>query len=232
MSKRNGTLRATSTTTPVHEIARSWTGGAGQCGVECTCGQFFDGFDTVREARNERWDHYLRSIEHPQWCLLDNCGRGGGTVHESADQAVKVEDGVEIGAWLYQPHESTEEPKILVEAQSVELTLDQAVQLRDMLDALLGSAGRPSHAQEVTEAVRLGAELERHAADSALQRVVEELAKTKILVDRSKAVTVGSLKGPDRQPVNRSRAAKATDCKVPAQRRVTVAVLADRVASL
>ena len=44
-----------------HYETAGWTGGPGECGVECVCGVSYDGFDTIAEASALLDDHIADS---------------------------------------------------------------------------------------------------------------------------------------------------------------------------
>lgn len=260
MSKRNRPSAAV-VTTVLHALLRSWTGGIGECGVECACGLIFDGFDTVTAARNARWDHYLDSIAHPAWCVRDWCGYGGSELHQGAEHAIPATHGALV-AQLGQVHAdvATADPVVTLIAGEdsptdfIELSLAQAEQLRDQLDALLGQAGRLTNEGAVKEAFRLGAEIYRdryvrgeaatvraYAAgytdgtagrepnlNSALAGMEPaDVAAATRAVRTGK--TVAALKDADRTPVNPRARTKSTDCKPTARLQVSARVPAARV---
>jgi hypothetical protein len=209
MGKRNRPSAATVTPTPVtHGLLRSWTGGIGECGVECECGLIFDGFESVIAARNARWDHYLDSIEHPVWCDRSWCGEGGGDLHGTPERRIEMGNDDSISAWLHERHGDAEDRGIMVSVDCfggvAGLTIDQAIQLRDNLEQLLAAAldgdvpVSPLAQKDIAEAFRVGREV-GHGQATGEWAVVDS-------------------KPAEPERVNRRRAPKTTDCKLPAQR--------------
>lgn len=206
MGKRNRLSAATVTPTPdAHGFHRSWTGGVGECGVECICGLIFDGFNTVQDARNEAWAHYLDSIPHPAWCDRGWCGEGGGDLHGTVEHRIELPDDGSISTWLHERHGDPADRGVMVSVDCSHgfagLTVEQAAQLRDALDAVVATAtGGPTRAEEIAEAFRVGQQI------GGLQQATSWEATNR----KPRRGTAGA--------VNPRPAAKSTDCKVPAQR--------------
>lgn len=234
MRKRNRPSVAAVTPTPEsHAHARVWGALPGECGVECSCGLLFDGFETRIAARNAHWDHYLDSIDHPAWCVREVCGEGGADLHGTPDRRVELPEENSVIAWLQQRHGDADDQGVMLAIDSstgfAELSVEQAKQLRDNLNALITAAtGELTGVDEVVEAYRVGREVghevgHRDAFALGLKvgqmrgevghiRGTEQWAKTN---RKPRTTTV---------PVNPRRAPKSTDCKIPAQKRVTAAV--------
>ncbi|GAA2370633.1 hypothetical protein Cme02nite_45280 [Catellatospora methionotrophica] len=212
MGKRNRPSVAVVTTPAAHGIARSWAGGPGECGAECLCGRFFDGFNRVVDARNEAWDHYLDSIEHPAWCDREVCGQGGADLHGTPDRRVELPEENSVIAWLQRRHGNADDQAVMLAIDSstgfAELSVEQARQLRDNLNALITAAtGELTGMDEVVEAYRVGRELGVLQAKTDWEKA-----------DRKPRTTAA--------PVNPRRAPKSTDCKIPRQATVTALVAA------
>lgn len=80
----------------------------------------------------------------PTWCATRNCPRGA--VHETAEQHLPIAIG-QLAAFLAQPDGSNQPAIVLATAQwadsprdFLELTVDQAAQLRTILDELIQAA--------------------------------------------------------------------------------------------
>lgn len=230
MSKRNRPSVAVVTPTPVsHALVRSWTGGVGECGAECACGLIFDGFDTVAAARNELWEHYLDSIPHPAWCDRTWCGEGGGDLHGTPEQRIGLPDDGSVSAWLHQRHGDPADRGIMLSVDCTAgvagLTVEQAVQLRDALDALIATAtGNLTHLDEVIEAFRVGREIGEAAGFEVGVEVGQVGGQVARIRGAKNWAAVDRKAGSADAKGNTRRAPKSTDCKIPAQKRVTAAV--------
>jgi hypothetical protein len=149
---------------------------------------------------------------HPAWCLPAACGCGE---HEGANQTIPATRGV-LTAHLTQRHADGAAPVVnLLAAEEtggqgvfVELSVDEAVQLRNLLDDLLEAAvgeapPSPRNMADVAEAFRLGAQIYR-------ERYVNAAGRSDI-------------------PVNRAARAKSTGCKPTARLQVSARIPAARV---
>lgn len=122
------------------------------------------------------------TVVHPTWCSLPNCWAYPASADEPPAGEEQRSGGCHVGTrvtldvgrfaiglQLELDNEQDRAPRILLVPegfseelpQLLNLELNDALKLRDLLDSLLGQAGQQTHTDEVVEAFRLGCEIYR-----------------------------------------------------------------------